>query len=110
MKLWREHYAPIRIGLDGDAKKLNVVATKSEDGKTFYVKAVNPTEEVCQVTLNVVAAKSASMQIVAGERLNNRNTLANPNAIAPKEHEVKLDGKTVQFELPAYSAGVVTVK
>jgi alpha-N-arabinofuranosidase len=110
MKLWREHYAPIRIGLDGDAKGLNAVATKSEDGKTFYVKAVNPTNEVCRVSLNVADAKSATMQLITARDLNDRNTLESPNAIVPKEGTARLEGKTVQFELPAYSTGVVTVK
>jgi alpha-N-arabinofuranosidase len=110
MKLWREHYAPIRIGLDGDVKGMNLVATKSEDGKTFYVKAVNPTNEARNVTLNVPEAKSAAMKLVTARGLNDRNTLTNPNAIDPKEGAVKLEGKTVKFELPAYSVGVVTVK
>ncbi|MCL2118561.1 MAG: hypothetical protein FWH27_09070, partial [Planctomycetaceae bacterium] len=111
MKLWREHYAPIRIGLDGDAKSLNVVATKSEDGKTLYLKAVNPTNETCRVTLNVDAGKTnASMQLVTANGLRDRNTLENPNAIIPRDSGVTINGKTARFELPAFSAGVVTVK
>jgi alpha-N-arabinofuranosidase len=110
MKLWREHYAPIRIGLDGDVKGLNVVATKSADGKTIYFKAVNPANEECSVTLNVADVKSASLKLITAKGLNDRNTLANPSAIVPKAGEVKLEGKTVKFVLPAYSAGVVTVE
>jgi alpha-N-arabinofuranosidase len=111
MKLWHEHYAPIRIALDGDAKKLNVVATKSEDGKTFYLKAVNPTNEPCNVALNIDAAvTNASMKLVTANGLRDRNTLENPNAITAKDGVAKLDGNTIRFELPAYSAGVVTLK
>ncbi|MCL2624443.1 MAG: hypothetical protein FWD31_12345, partial [Planctomycetaceae bacterium] len=111
MKLWREHYAPIRIRLDGDAKGLNVVATKSEDGETLYLKAVNPTNETCNATLNIDAAvKNATMKLVTANSLRDRNTLENPSAITPKDGKVMIDGQTVRFELPAYSAGVVTVK
>jgi alpha-L-arabinofuranosidase len=121
MKLWRDHYAPIRIGLDGDAKALNVVATKSEDGKTLYFKAVNPTNEPCRVTLNVDGAnsgganldggvKNATMKLITANGLRDRNTLDNPNAIAPKDGEVTINGQSVQFELPAYSTAVVTVE
>jgi alpha-N-arabinofuranosidase len=110
MKLWREHYAPIRIGLEGDVKGLNVVATKSADGKTCYVKAVNPIDGVCRVALNVPDAKSVSMQLITTNSLSDRNTLENPNAISPKEGTARLEGKTIYFDLPAYSAGVVTVK
>jgi alpha-L-arabinofuranosidase len=85
------------------------VATKSADGKTCYVKAVNPTNEVCSVTLTGVEAKSAVLKLVTAKGLNDRNTLENPNAIAPKLGEAKIEGKAVRLELPAYSAGVLTL-
>jgi alpha-N-arabinofuranosidase len=110
MKLWRDHYAPIRIGLDGDVGGLNAVATKSEDGKTLYFKAVNATNEGRNVTLNVGSGKtSASLQLITAE-LSDRNTLENPNAIAPRAVPVQLDGNTVTFAMPAYSVGVITVE
>ena len=111
MKLWREHYAPTRIGLEGDAKGMNVVATKSEDGKTLYFKAVNPTNEARNVTLYVGAdMKEASLKLVTARGLNDRNTLANPNAIVPRDVEVKVEGGAVRYTLPAYSAGVLVVQ
>jgi len=110
MKLWRDNYAPIRIGLDGDVQGLNAVATKSEDGKTLYFKAVNATNEGRNVTLNVGAGKTkASMQLVAAG-LSDRNSLETPHAIAPREMPVQIDGTAIKFELPAYSAGVVVVE
>jgi alpha-N-arabinofuranosidase len=73
MKLWREHYAPIRIGIVGDAKGLNVVATKSEDGKTLYLKAVNSTLESCSVTLNTGSdVTDAALKLVTTGSLNAR--------------------------------------
>ena len=111
MKLWREHYAPIRIGLDGDANDLNVVATKSEDGKTLYFKAVNPTNEPCNVTLNTgTDIADATLKLVTTNKLSDRNTLESPNAIAPQIGDVKCDGQTVTLTLPAYSVAVVTVR
>jgi len=111
MKLWRDNYAPIRIGLDGDVQGLNAVATKSEDGKTLYFKAVNATNGGRNVTLNVGAGKTkAALQLITANGLNDRNTLENPNAITPREVPVQLDGGAIKFELPAYSAGVVVVE
>lgn len=111
MKLWREHYAPIRIAIDGETGSLNAVATKSEDGKTVYFKAVNPTGEACNVTLKLdVPVKSADMQFVAADDLRTRNTLDNPNAIAPQPGSAKCDGQTVMLTLPAYGAAVVTMR
>ena len=111
MKLWREHYAPIRIALNGETGPLNVVATKSEDGKTVYFKAVNPTNESYNVTLKLDhPVESAKMQFVAASDLRTRNTLENPNTIAPQSDDVKRNGQTVMLTLPPYSAAVVSVQ
>ena len=111
MKLWREHYAPIRIALNGETGPLNTVATKSEDGKTVYFKAVNPTNESCNVTLRLDRpVESAKMQFIAASDLRTRNTLENPNTIAPRIGDIKRDGQTVTLTLPPYSAAVVTVQ
>jgi alpha-N-arabinofuranosidase len=110
MKLWRDHYAPIRIGLEGDEQGLSVVATKSEDGKTLYFKAVNALSETRNVTLNVGdGMTSATMKLIA-ESLNARNTFESPNAIAQRDVELQLDGGAVKFALPAYSVGIVVIE
>jgi len=110
MKLWRDHYAPIRIGLDGDAKGMDVVATKSDDGKTFYVKAVNPTNEVRNVTLNVGTGRTSATMKWVSAQLNDRNTLEHPHTIALREVPIQIDGSAIKFVLPAYSAGGVVVE
>ena len=111
MKLWREHYAPIRIALNGETGPLNTVATQSEDGKTVYFKVVNPTNEPHNVMLKLDRpVESAKMQFVVASSLRDRNTLENPSTIAPQSGDVKHDGQTVTLTLPAYSATVVTVQ
>ncbi|MCX7643202.1 MAG: hypothetical protein N2116_05290, partial [Armatimonadetes bacterium] len=93
--------------------RLNAVATKSEDGKTLYFKAVNPTRQFVEVELSVegdVSVKSASMQLVSPGDLTARNTLEEPNRIRPEPRSVQIEGKKVRFSLPALSAGVVTIE
>ena len=109
MKLWRDHYAPNFLELTGDADGVNAVATKSDDGKRFILKAVNPTNEKKEVSLTIAgkAPKNAAMEIVQAE-LSDRNTLENPNKIAPQKAEVRIEGSTIKFELPPLSAGVVS--
>ncbi len=112
MKLWRESFAPLLIGMEGDSKPLNAVATKSEDGKTVYFKAVNPTQQVVEVELTVEGeniVKGASMQLIAPNALSARNTLEEPNRVRPEPAKVQIDGKIVKFSLPAHSVGVVTI-
>lgn len=113
MKLWREHYAPDFLALETDSDKANIVATRSEDGETVYLKAVNPTDEAMTVTATLngdFEASKASMQLVSPGELSSRNTFEQPHAVKPEAAPAKVDGKTVSFDLPAHSAGVVTVK
>jgi alpha-N-arabinofuranosidase len=112
MRLWREHYAPQRIAVSGDAGPLNGVATKSADGKTLYYKAVNPTDRPVPVELRVgggFAVGPASLQVVAPGSLEARNGLDRPDAVRVRAGKTDVDGQRVRFILPAYSAGVVTI-
>ncbi len=113
MKLWRENFAPNRIGLEGDTKTLNVIATKSQDGKNVYFKAVNPSNEEVQVSLSIdqdYQVKNASMKIIAPGKLAARNSLEEPDAVRPVEGDVEINDQEVQFNLPPFSAAVVTIE
>ena len=111
MQLWRNAYAPKRLALDGETKGLNCAASQSEDGKTAYLKAVNPTDKPIAVALKVegAAPAKATMQIVAPGSLQARNTLEKPDAVKAAEGKVTLEGGVARFEMPAYSAAVVTL-
>lgn len=112
MKLWREHYAPLRIQINGDLGPLNGVATKSKDGKKLCYKVVNPSAEPVQVELIVKGTQpiaSAGMQLVTAESLRARNTLDEPNRIRPVSAKVSTSRESISFTLPAYSAGIVSV-
>ncbi len=113
MKLWREHFAPYRIGLESDIKALNVIATKSQDGKSVYVKAVNPSDKEVEVSLSIdkdYQVKNASMKIVAPGTLAARNTLEEPAAVRPVEGDVEISGQEIKFNLPSLSVAVVTIE
>jgi len=108
MKLWRDHYAPERIAVAGEAGPLNVSATRRADGAVI-VKVVNPGREKVPVELTVPAGVSATAQVVAPGGLNARNTLAEPNRVKPEDLAVRVDGGKVLAEMPALSAGVIVV-
>jgi len=113
MQLWRNHYAPNRIEMAGDTEALNTVATKSQDGKTVYIKYVNPGQVAAQVSLNLAdefAAKTARMQFVAPGSLEARNSLQRPRTVRSEPGRIDLDRGTMRFILPALSAAVVTIK
>jgi alpha-N-arabinofuranosidase len=113
MQLWRQHYAPHRIELEGDDAGLNSVATKSQDGRTVYLKCVNPKSSPAEVMLSVAdgpAPTSATMQMVAPDSLRARNTLDRPEAVRVRPGNVRLEGRRLQFALPPLSAAVVAVE
>ncbi len=109
MKLWRDHYQPQRIALDGEAAPLNAVATRSADASTVVFKAVNPGDQPVRVKLRVDGAGDATLQLVAAADLRARNTLDAPAAIQPRAAEVARDGATLAFELPPFACGVLKV-
>jgi alpha-N-arabinofuranosidase len=112
MKLWRDHYAPQRIAVEGEPGSLNAVATRSADAKTLCFKAVNPSTEAVVVELKLAPGFSpgtAEMQLVAPGTLQARNTLDEPHAVRPVSGQATVDSGRVRFELPGLSAGVVTI-
>ncbi|MBI9016357.1 MAG: DUF1080 domain-containing protein [Phycisphaerae bacterium] len=113
MKLWHDHYAPNRVETIGADTDMNVVSTLSDDAKTLYIQIVNPdsTDKSVEFELDdSFVADSAIMQFVAPGDLYTRNTISNPDAVNVQAKMVGLKGQVIRFVMPAYSAGVVTVK
>jgi alpha-N-arabinofuranosidase len=110
MKLWWDNFAPKFLPLEGDLAGCNVVATRSQDGETVFVKAVNPKDSERRVEVELkgnFTPKTASMQFVAPGSLRARNTLKEPTAVTVEEGVVTLSGKRFSFDLPPYSTAVV---
>jgi len=113
MQLWRKYYAPERIALDGNSEGLNSIATKSRDGRTLYLKCVNPEQSAAEVSLCLAAGripKAAALELVAPGSLAARNTLDRPRAIQAEPGLVHMEKGAMRFKLPALSAGVVTIE
>jgi alpha-N-arabinofuranosidase len=113
MKLWHDHYAPLRVAIEGETAPLNAVATKSADGRTLCFKAINPLREKVAVDLALktgLTASEAKIKLVAPGSLQARNTLEEPHAVRPIPGRISIDEGRVRFKLPGLSAGVVTIK
>jgi alpha-N-arabinofuranosidase len=112
MKLWREHYAPQRIALEGQTDPLSAVATRSADGKTLLLKAVNPSATAVPVVLKLAgpSAGKATLQVVAPGTLAARNTLEARDVVQPKPGAVQQEGSTLRFTLPPISCSVVEIR
>ncbi len=113
MKLWRDHYAPERVELAGDAGPLNAVATRSADGRTLVVKAVNPGETPVAVELTVAPGfrpGASKLTLVAPGDLKARNTLDRPDAVRPTSAAIDAVGQTLRWTLPSWSVGALRVE
>ncbi len=112
MKLWRDHYAPWRVDVSGDAGDLNIVATKSDDDSTVYVKVINPSATERHAIFQLPGGTSisdASFKYVTGPSLYTQNSMANPNAVGVASGTASIHGEDVDVTLPPYSASVIEI-
>lgn len=112
MRLWREHYLPVRLAVEGEAGPLDVVATRSGNGRALCVKCVNPGEHAVQLRLGLagpLGGGRAVVHMLAPGDLHARNTLDSPNAIAPRTLPIAIDGGTMDVTLPGLAVAVIRV-
>lgn len=112
MKLWRDHYAPNRIGMEGDMKNLSTVATKSADGKTVYVKIVNPTENTVDLQLILDGSNQFRLKdvaLIASSSLEETNSLKRPEAIKVQKGKAAQEKNIIRYTMPRYGVAVFTV-
>jgi hypothetical protein len=113
MKLWHDHYAPNRVQMTGSDTSLNVVTVMSEDEQTLYIRLVNPNAVDKSVAIDIdnsFVPETAYMHYVAPGDLYARNTLADPDAVHVEAKVIGIDGQMLRLLMPAYSAGVITVR
>jgi alpha-L-arabinofuranosidase len=113
--IWNRSFEQNAMGqwtVIGDPGPLNAVAARSKDGAKLYYKVVNPSEQPVHLELTVkspLPIARAGVQLVSADSLEARNTLHEPHSIRPAAAELKTDGKSVHFTMPAFSVGVVSV-
>ena len=95
MKFLRDHAGIDVLKSDGD-----VVATRTADGRTIYIQAVNP--KPAQVDLEVTLRGDFPLLAAALEVLPN-------DATRPIPAPVERTGLTVRFHLPGQSIGIATL-
>jgi alpha-L-arabinofuranosidase len=111
MKLYREHYQPTRVAMEA-AGPLNAVATISPNKKTLVLKVANPTAEdvACSVEIDAAFKPKQGKQWIVEAGLEDRNTLEEPNRIAPVETELGNVSSEFVHHFPAYSVTVMELR
>jgi alpha-N-arabinofuranosidase len=113
MKLYRDHFAPDLLEIAGNLAGLSATATRTADGETIYLKLVNPGDREVAVEVALrgdFPLLAASMQLVAPDSLDARNTLQQPTAVQAIPAEVERTGMTARLRLPRWSVAVVTLQ
>ncbi|MCC7492392.1 MAG: DUF1080 domain-containing protein [Fimbriimonadaceae bacterium] len=111
MQLYREHYEPQRIALEGDLTRLNAVATRAVDGSRVVLKVVNPSNQAVDVVLHAKAAPGRPrLTLLAPDFLAARNTLRQPHLVKPEPAPVQREVDRISFRLPRWAVGVLEVR
>jgi alpha-L-arabinofuranosidase len=102
------------LGAPGDeAPALDVVASRSADGRRLYLKAVNADSarpmEVQVELRGVRVASDAEWELLAADTPGAHNTFAAPDAVRPRRVPLRA-GPRFGMRLPAQSVSVVTLR
>jgi alpha-N-arabinofuranosidase len=85
--------------------------TRDEKQRKLFVKVVNATSTVqpLNITLDGLtnAGKQATLVTLSGKTPDATNTIANPEAIVPVEHQVKIAGPKFEQSFAPYSINVL---
>ncbi len=91
---------------------VDVSATIAENGKILYLYAVNRHESEpadLAVSFRGFKPKEATQQYVAGESVEDRNTLGKPDKVRIEKAHPKTDGKEVFLALRPHSVNVMDI-
>ncbi|MBM3497258.1 MAG: alpha-L-arabinofuranosidase, partial [Armatimonadetes bacterium] len=111
MRLFQEHFQPTLVACES-LGGLNANATLSEDGRTLVLKVVNPNAEPakCLLDLGGSFAPKSGRQWVVQAGLEERNTLEEPDHIAPVPSLLPATAQAFEHTFPAYSVTVMELR
>jgi alpha-N-arabinofuranosidase len=111
-KLYASHVGADRLSIHTDTSTLDAIATRSADGRTIAIKAINiDLDRPLRVSIRIKGARIAStaqIERVTTESLSAINSFATPEAIELTRGSVPA-GDTFSIDLPKHSVSVVTV-
>ena len=110
MKLYHDHFQPLRVASESP-EGLDVSATRSKDGTRVVVKIVNAGNSAIagDIELDATYAAMAAKAWQVHAELSDRNSLSEPNRIAPGETKVTLTRNRIEMAFPPRSVTVVEV-
>ena len=110
-ELWYDHFSKYRLAYSGETGDLSVSTTMSENGADVIVKVVNPTETAATLRIkgDWTGVSNTTFEYYAPGSLTVANSMENKQAVALQTAIPKTDGCDVILDVPALSAGVLTI-
>jgi alpha-N-arabinofuranosidase len=110
-ELWYDHFSKYRLAFSGETGNISVSTTMSENGADVIVKVVNPTDQPATLRIKGDWDKVSSSQFeyYAPGSLTVANSMENKNAVALQKTSAKTQDNDVILDIPALSAGVLTI-
>ena len=111
-QLYATHAGAERLAIRADAPMLDAVATRSADGRTIFLAAVNvdlerPVQATIRIDRGHVEA-AAVLERISADSLTVANSFSQPEAIHITRESVRA-GDTFSIELPKHSISVITL-
>ena len=124
-KLYQDHLGTSRLATQVDGPVFNttkegknipyldVVVSRSADGKNIFIKAVNTDpRRVLNTAVSIAGAgisEDGVWDMLNGPELDSSNSFEHPDNVAVKSHSFKA-GATFNIQLPAHSVSTITLK
>jgi len=110
-QMYSKNYQPqlVQCDVSANGTSLDVVATRSEDGKTLVLQVVNPGDAAVSTRIAIsgfrIRKPEAGVTCLSGA-MEASNTAERPDAIMPtkKQWPHKLEAGPANYEFPAHSA------
>ena len=106
------HFGPIRVKAEASGP-LDVVASRSDDGKTFYIGVVNMSAEPVKVSIKAAGlgkVSSVKRLVMTGPDENSYNEPGKPPAVAIREDAMVDWGGNATFEKLSLTVLVLSVE
>ena len=113
-EMMMEEWLPVVVeATSGDEKVLDVIAKKSEDGKTMAIYVVNLSDKLQSAEINVEGFRfsgNASTWTIGGCEKTDYNDLANMYKVSPSVGSVRVRQAGFNYTFPKYSYTRIMVK
>jgi alpha-N-arabinofuranosidase len=113
MKLWKEHFAPVKLDLAGVPDSVTASASFDPAANRLVIKLVNNRHAELDLTAGLPSeykGKNATGWLVSAPALSARNTMDEPANIQPVAQEMQITRKKISVHLPPLSCMLIEVK